>query len=417
MPIARSGVGRQYPPCQLSADFPVMPAKPKNPQTPTESGAKKKKQRGRITKGGNEGRVIGWRERRNGSTLSTRAKRVALGPEQIAKLSDESLLDTRLCDLGVSVDSPWLKPKLDKLYSELRARGIRFRPHAWLSDEWFSPDGIPGIAIPFCLAHPRLKSLERRQMYEVEGGTAQWCMKILRHEAGHALDTAFRLHRKAAYKKSFGNYFDPYPASYRPNPNSKKYVMHLEPWYSQSHPAEDFAETFAVWLRPRSRWRHEYEGWGAYKKLELVESFMECIAQQSPKVRSRAKADPITRNRKTLRQLYAERHQQYAKRRPLSFDHDLKRLFPAKLNGRQHGSTSAAVFLHQNRSELSRVVSQWTGEYRYNVNQVLREMIDRCRELDLRTSAPAIDVKQRALVMLTVQTMNYLHGGHHRVAL
>ena len=26
--------------------------------------------------------------------------------------------------------------------------------------------------------------------------------------------------------------------------------MHLDPWYAQSHPDEDFAETFAVWLTP-----------------------------------------------------------------------------------------------------------------------------------------------------------------------
>ena len=394
-----------------------MVSKSHKPNGRIATAAKKKKQRGRITQGDNSVRVVGWREGRKAPRKTTRAKRLILGPKEIDKLSEDELLDTRLCDLGISVDSDWLKPKLEQLYSELSKRGIRFRPHAWLSDEWFSPDGIPGIAIPFCLAHPRLKSLERRRMYEVEGGTASWCMKILRHEAGHAIDTAYRLHRKAVYKKAFGNYFDPYPDTYRPNPNSKKYVLHLEPWYSQSHPAEDFAETFAVWLAPRSGWRKEYEGWPAFQKLELVEDFIAKVGQTSPKVYSRAKADPITRNRDTLREHYRERHALYTERRPISFDHDLKRLFPAKLNGRHGRTTSAAAFLHQNRTELSRVVSQWTREYRYNVNQVLREMIDRCRELDLRTSGSPTEAKQRALVMLTVQTMNYLHGGHHRVAL
>ena len=45
-----------------------------------------------------------------------------------------------------------------------------FRPHYWLSDEWFTPDGVPGVAIPFYLAHPRLAKLELAQMLEVEGG-------------------------------------------------------------------------------------------------------------------------------------------------------------------------------------------------------------------------------------------------------
>ncbi len=378
---------------------------------------RKKKQRGRISKAGTVGPVVGWREGHRVRSGGTKTARRVLDPRELERLSDEELLDTRICDLGVTIDAAWLQPKLHKLYGELAARGIRFRPHVWLSDEWFSPDGIPGIAVPFCLAHPRLKSLERRQMHEVEGGTAAWCMKILRHEAGHALDTAYRLHRKAAYKKMFGNYHDPYPDSYRPNPNSKKFVLHLEPWYAQSHPAEDFAETFAVWLKPLSGWRKEYQDWPAIHKLQLVDQLMQQLKGQPLKVRSRVKADPITRNRKTLREFYQERHATYAKRRPLSFDHDLKRLFPAKSNSRGKRSMSAATFLQRNRGELSRVVAQWTGEYRYNVSQVLREMIDRCRELDLRISGPVADVKQRAMVMLTVQTMNYLHGGHHRVAL
>ena len=66
-------------------------------------------------------------------------------------------------------------------------------PHAWLSDEWFSPDNTPGIAIPFYLAHPRLMRLERRQILEVEGGTASECLRILRHETGHVVQHAYRL--------------------------------------------------------------------------------------------------------------------------------------------------------------------------------------------------------------------------------
>ncbi len=79
------------------------------------------------------------------------------------------------------------------MYGELERRGIHFRPHMWLSEEWFSPDGIPGIAVPFYLAHPRLMRLERRMMRQVEGGNANWMMRILRHEVGHAIDTAYRL--------------------------------------------------------------------------------------------------------------------------------------------------------------------------------------------------------------------------------
>ena len=115
----------------------------------------------------------------------------------LAKLRDEQLLEMRMCDLKVSIKDSPLASKIDQLNSELAARGLRFRPHCWLSDDWYSPDGVPGIAIPFYLAHPRLMRLERKQLLEVEGGTHEWCMRILRHEAGHAIDTAFRMQRES----------------------------------------------------------------------------------------------------------------------------------------------------------------------------------------------------------------------------
>ena len=111
-------------------------------------------------------------------------------------LPDEALLDVRMCELGLTIEGSWLEERLAELHRELDARGLTFRPHYWLSAEWFSPDGVPGVAIPFYLAHPRLMRLERAQMLEVEGGTPEWCLKILRHEAGHAFDNAYELRRR-----------------------------------------------------------------------------------------------------------------------------------------------------------------------------------------------------------------------------
>ena len=190
------------------------------------------------------------------------------------RLSDEQLLDLRICDLPIKIKGSFLEPHIKRLYSELNARGIRFKPHVWLAEEWFSPDGVPGIAIPFYLAHPRLMKLERKQMLEIEGGTDTECMRILRHEAGHALDTAFRLHFKRQHRELFGSFAQPYPDFYKPKPKSRKYVLHLPAWYAQAHPAEDFAETFAVWLTPRSQWRRRYRGWPALRKLEYIDELM-----------------------------------------------------------------------------------------------------------------------------------------------
>ena len=118
-----------------------------------------------------------------------------------ATLPDGELLDLRFCDLGLSLTGTVLEERVERLYEELADRGIEFRPHCWLSEEWFSPDRVPGIAIAFYLAHPRLMKLERKMMMEVEGGGESWCLKLLRHETGHALDTAFGLSRRIRWRR------------------------------------------------------------------------------------------------------------------------------------------------------------------------------------------------------------------------
>ena len=331
------------------------------------------------------------------------------------RLTDEKLLDVRICDLGLKLEDSPVVDLRDQLYGELKERNLKIRPHCWLSDEWFSPDGIPGIAVPFYLAHPRLKRLERNQMLEVEGGTREWGMKIFRHEAGHAIDTAWRLHRRKRYRDVFGSYSMPYPDHYRPKPRSKSYVLHLEPWYAQSHPAEDFAETFAVWLKPKSRWRKEYNGWKALKKVEYIDELMGSISGNKPKVTSRAKVDPIHRIRRTLREYYEDRRSRYSIDCPSGFDIDLKKIFSQTPETRR--SKTAAAFLRKNQAEFIRTVAQWTSESRYNVNVVLGEMIDRCRVLKLHVASVSPELKQSMLILLTVQTMRHLHRGQHRIAL
>jgi hypothetical protein len=122
---------------------------------------------------------------------------------------DEKLLDLRLCDLDLTVEGSQIAAHIRQLNDELAARGLLFRPHFWLSSEWFSPDGVPGIAVPFYLAHPRLARLELGQMLEVEGGTPEACLRILRHEAGHALENAYRLRRRRDRQAVFGRPIDP----------------------------------------------------------------------------------------------------------------------------------------------------------------------------------------------------------------
>tara|TARA_R110002049_G_scaffold185580_3_gene353855 strand:- start:104739 stop:105761 length:1023 start_codon:yes stop_codon:yes gene_type:complete len=331
----------------------------------------------------------------------------------LASLGDEHLLDMRMSDLNLSIEDSPLSSRIDQLNDELANRGLNFRPHCWLSDEWFSPDGVPGIAIPFYLAHPRLIRLERKQLLEVEGGTREGCMKILRHEAGHAIDTAFNLRRKARYRQLFGRASKPYPETYQPTPSSREYVLHLEMWYAQAHPLEDFAETFAVWLRPGSRWRTRYHDWPAIKKLEFVDDFMKSIRGKKPQVTCRQKVDPISKLRKSLRTHYRRKREHYGLDFPSIYDNDLRKLFSTLPEHRRN--MTAAAFLSRIRGELRRTVARWTGEYTYTIDQVVQEMIERCRELKLRLGSPDDEAKRDAMILVAVRTTNFFHEGRHRV--
>ena len=321
----------------------------------------------------------------------------------------------RLCDLDLTIEGTRLQDHIATVQAELADRNIRFRPHYWLSSEWFAPDNVPGIAITFFLAHPRLQQLEKKMMLEVEGGTPDWCLRILRHEIGHALDNAFRFHDRPDWRKHFGRYTQKYPTFYQPKPYSKKFVLHLEDWYGQSHPAEDFAETFAVWLTPNSNWKIRYAGWPALKKLEFVDSLMTEIAGAKPLVRSRRKVEPLEKLEMTLAEYYEKKRATYAGRYPKFYDRDLRRLFSSAPQFAVN--EPAAKFLRRIRPELRRLVARWTDEHQYTIDQVIKEMIKRCDELRLRLDRPPEQAKLEAVVLLSVQTMNYLHAGYHRLQL
>jgi hypothetical protein len=322
-----------------------------------------------------------------------------------AKWDDEEILDLRFRDLGVGLEGTWVEHVIALLERELERRLIRFKPHFWLSREWFSPAGIPGVAIPFYLAHPRLMRLERAHMFEVEGGSREECLKILRHETGHAIQHAYQLHRLRSWQKVFGPSSRRYPKFYRPNPASRRYVQHLRMYYAQSHPVEDFAETFAVWLQPRATWRRRYAEWHALEKLKFVDALMAQIGPTAAPVRSRKQFEPLRQLTMTLREHYAEKREHYVRTFPDIYDRDLRELFSD--DGRHAGAELASTFLRRNHSEIRHLVARWTGEYEFTLEQVLRDMIGRCRELKLR----AVGAERRLLIefaiLLTVKTMAF----------
>ncbi len=331
-----------------------------------------------------------------------------------ASWSERRLLGVRLCDLGVEVGGELLAPQIKRLYQELADRNLRFRPHFWLSDEWFCPDGVPGIAIPFYLAHPRLVRLERNQMLEVEGGTSEWCMRLLRHETGHAIENAYRLRRRSRRQELFGKSTEPYPDHYTFKPYSRSFVQYLDIWYAQSHPDEDFAETFAVWLDPDSQWRQRYAGSPAMKKLQYLDDVMKELSRGAPLVSRRTRIDPLDRLTKTLGEHYKWKRAHYGVEDAKTYDLALMRLFAARPG--KPARMSASEFLRRIRAEVRRTVAEWTGQYQYTIDQVIEDMIGRCQALNLKLTMPLDKAKLDFTVVLTRQALHSLHSGRHRIA-
>jgi hypothetical protein len=299
------------------------------------------------------------------------------------RLDDEALLDVRLCDLRLRLAGTAVQGRIARLYRELVARGIAFRPHAWLAVDWFSPDGVPGFAVPFYLVHPRLTRLERKMTGEVEGTNAKWQMRILRHEAGHAIDSAYRLRRRARWRALFGPASRRYAAQYRARPASRNHVQHLGEWYAQAHPTEDFAETFAVWLQPRSDWRRRYALWPARRKLEYVAQLAAEIGRRAAPVGGRERVEALEDSTLTLREHYRRKRAAQRRRQRLLADTWLRKVFATAADARR-AAPSAAALLRAHKLRLRAVLRQRAGADHYAAQQIVRLAIERCQQLGLR---------------------------------
>ena len=330
-----------------------------------------------------------------------------------AAFRDEELLAMRVCDLGVRIEGSELMPRVAQLHEELRARGISLLPACYLGDEWFTPSEEAVIAIPFWLAHPRLKALELRQVLEVEGGTPEHCMQLLRHECGHAVDHAYRFSRRRRWRQLFGRPDnEATPDIYRPRPYSKSFVRHLPNWDAQAHHDEDFAETVAVWLGvPERQWRSRYRGWKALEKLEYVDELMkEAATLRPPRVRAAGRriAD-ASRMRKTLARYYAERRKRYAEDYPDVYDTDLRAIF-----GGEPNDESAARWLRRARKTLVPSIVRWTGEHKYTVDHLVRRLMMRCEQLGLMTPKNQTRLPLDLSAYVAALVTNHLHTGRFK---
>lgn len=329
-----------------------------------------------------------------------------------ATLTDEELLRLRICDLGLTIEGTELAPRIEKLYAALEARGLPLRPICYLGAEWQSPNDIAAICIPFYLAHPRLKQLELHQMLEVEGGTADACDKLIFHECGHAIDNAYRLSARRRWREVFGDPRAEYtPEIYHHRPYSKAFVRHLPNWYAQSHPDEDFAETFAVWLAsPAEEWRKQYARWGALEKLEFVDQLMKQAARKPPlDLRGRLLSES-SRSKKTLGKHYAWKRTEWSSSYPDFYDADLRKIFGELTPGDE----TAAHFMRRHRRAIISAIVSFTGERKYTADRLTAKLIHRAATLRLGTprDEPALLIDIGSY--LTSLVSNYVHTGRFK---
>jgi hypothetical protein len=311
---------------------------------------------------------------------AARAQRLVNGWETVRY----ELLNTPICDLGMQMEGSPVEQLVERLYRELDAKGIAFKPEIYATDSWGCPDEVPVIGIPFYLLDRRLQRIEEEQTGEIE--TSQMVMMLLRHEAGHAINYAYRLYKRPDWIETFGPFKKPYRDTFRPNPFSRQFVRHIVHHqhgrtYAQKHPDEDFAETFAVWLTPRSCWRDRYRNWPALRKLQYVNGLMRELRGETPRCKTNGPlCTPVENMNILLAEHYGQRAERYRAAAQGYVDDKLCEVFP-EVNGRT--LLPAVDLLRKQHDKLLERVTRWSGLDEEEASTLLAKLEDRTEALDL----------------------------------
>jgi hypothetical protein len=194
-------------------------------------------------------------------------------------------------------------------------------------------------------------------------------------------------------------------------PFSRKHVRHIAGWYAQKHPDEDFAETFAVWLTPRSGWRKKYKAWPAIHKLRYVDKVAKLVGDRDPVVPKGDFDITVADMKLTVEQFYRRLTRQNGGAVNVALETDLAEMFLPR-GRRRKGVRPAWELVEANRLALTDKVTYWTGVRRPTVKALVERIAKTCRERELYAE---VEREPSLLVELTVfattLTMNYLTRG------
>src|SRR5712692_1131773 len=299
----------------------------------------------------------------------------------------QSLLPIPIKQLGLKLEGSQIERFVEQLFKELEAKGLQhFRPAFYLTSEWGCPSEEPVIGVPFYLADPRLGAIESA-VNDIED--EREIMMYMRHESGHAFNYAYELYKTDEWREIFGPFRRPYRDQYRFVPFSRHFVRHIAGWYAQKHPDEDFAETFAVWLTPRSNWREKYKNWPAMKKLRYVDRVCHELGE-TPPVRPLGETDfTVEDMEETIEEFYRgntrDESQVIA---DLALDVDLDDIFLKPEQVTEERMRKAAEVVEEHRREIVDKVSYWTGVRRSLVKTLLEAIAKKTEELGLVVDKP-----------------------------
>ncbi|MEW6366444.1 MAG: hypothetical protein AB1714_17600 [Acidobacteriota bacterium] len=314
------------------------------------------------------------------------------------------LLTAPVCRLELDLRQSPLQMHVNRHMARLKRRGIRLRPLFYMGEDWGCVTGTANIEVGFYDADPLLRRLNK----EARGWAHDaWTIDyLLRHETGHAFCYAHRLYKEPEFRTVFsvkGSFYDTYPSTdrYKPRPWSRDFVNPNLDHYAQKHPDDDFAETFSVWLDPRSNWRQVYRNKrGALRKLGFVSELVERYGRAAPAMplNPAERDSPVESIKRTVGEVLGTSLVKYRRRATGYIDPLLRRIGRFRPNPSPSGMIPLAEVVAAHSRPIAEALVKNAGVTPAQAATLLHKMQQRANALHLHVRVSTMDV---AVIKLT----------------